>query len=64
MTALVAVDGCPECDNIDGHGLVTQVIREPALFRHGGYGATRQTTVYVCFDCRWSRVAEIQEVRP
>lgn len=52
--------GCPDCDGI----VVTQVIMEPALFIHGGYGATRKTTVSICFGCGYSHVGEISEVSP
>jgi hypothetical protein len=53
-------DGCPEC----GGMLVRRTIWQAALFRRGGYGATRRTTVAVCFECRYSHVGEVTEVNP
>lgn len=62
VVALVPLkdQGCPDC----GGAVVKQVIWEPAPFVHGGYGATRQTTVEVCFGCGWSFVGSISEVNP
>jgi len=52
--------GCPEC----GGPLVSVTAHQPALFRHGGYGATRRTTWTACPHCRWSLEAAVDEVRP
>lgn len=52
--------GCPTCAG----PVVTQVVTEPALFIHGGYGASRRTTVEICFDCRTARLLEVTEVNP
>lgn len=44
----------------------TATIGEPALFRHGGYGATRLTTFLLCANeaCRAVRFLRVEEVRP
>jgi hypothetical protein len=34
------------------------------LFRHGGYGAPRQTTHEVCPECFWSIERQVIEVNP
>lgn len=41
-------------------------IGQPALFRHGGYGATRMTTFAICTEraCRAVRIVRTIEVRP
>jgi hypothetical protein len=62
--ALVAIDPgvCPACST----ELVETALHEPALIRHGGYGATRRTVDVYCprDDCRWSMQREVSEVRP
>lgn len=37
---------------------------QPALFRHGGYGATLRTVESVCDRCHTAREVERQEVNP
>lgn len=63
-TALVPVDTsvCPDC----GSDLNVTTSHAPALFRHGGYGATGRTTVVHCSntECRWWMETEHTEVRP
>jgi hypothetical protein len=58
--ATVDPDVCPECSN----RLETMYVSEPAIVRHGGYGATRRTSVRYCVVCPYSRHAETSEVRP
>ena len=62
MTALALIphDNCPDCGAI----LRTRTVAEPALLRHGGYGATRETTTRVCDVCGWSHVPAAGEVAP
>jgi hypothetical protein len=67
--ALVPVDrdACPSCA-----GLITTVtVAEVPLFRHGGYGAVRQTTSRICAGsltrasrCRWGLTVDVTEVNP
>lgn len=54
--------GCPEC----GTPLIAASVEQPALFCHGGYGATRKTTWAICpnTECRWSVEHVIEEIRP
>lgn len=49
-----------------GGPLRRERISQPALFRHGGYGATREQTFVLCQDqeCRWVRLAVTVEVSP
>lgn len=58
---LVCVDQtrCPECDG----ELDTVTTEEPALLRHGGYGAMR-TTVSVHCRCGYYRTNAVSELRP
>ena len=53
---------CPSCGTV----LVEVVAEEPALFYHGGYGATRQTVTAFCTSdrCSWWMVRSVSEVRP
>jgi hypothetical protein len=55
---------CPAC----GAPPVEVVFGEPQMFRHGGYGATRETVVDVCtappLVCRWTLVRSVTEIRP
>lgn len=62
MTALICLDPslCPECST----SLDSLVQDEPALLRHGGYGATRRTTFGRCGGCGWVILASVEEVRP
>jgi hypothetical protein len=57
----VAVDPtrCPDC----GRPLMVDATEQPALLRHGGYGATRRTVARLC-PCGWHLVASIGEVAP
>jgi len=36
---------------------------QPALFWHGGFGATRTTTVRWC-PCGWTLTVDVTETRP
>jgi predicted RNA-binding Zn-ribbon protein involved in translation (DUF1610 family) len=56
----VDLDRCPTC----GTALGDQTVTEPALLRHGGYGASRETTVTACPGCGWHITRQINEVRP
>jgi len=60
--ALVAIDPdlCPAC----GDATERDVIYEPALFFHGGYGATRSTTTRRCHPCGWSLIVDVTEANP
>ena len=55
-------DRCYRC----GADVDRESVGQPALFRHGGYGATRMTTFLVCLDarCRTVRCAAVVEVSP
>lgn len=56
----VSLDACPSCGGLllsDTHGQL-------ALFRHGGYGATRMTTTLSCPGCTWSLVVDVTETNP
>ena len=51
---------CPDC-----HEPLDQFIAEqPALFIHGGHGATERTRVQYCQLCGWTLRSEVTEVRP
>lgn len=54
--------GCPECAT----PLIAASVTQPALFRHGGYGASKRTTWAICpnTECRWSVEHTVEEVRP
>lgn len=53
---------CRSC----GGPVRTESVTEMALFRHGGYGADRETRFDVCLDreCRTVRCAVVVEVNP
>lgn len=54
-------DPCPRC----GKPTHEQTMEEPALLRHGGYGAMRFTRQVVCVrGCGWFLTLEQTEVRP
>lgn len=53
-------DRCPDC----GGELSTITVEQPAIVRHGGYGATRVHSIRKCVDCGWSLHEETSEVRP
>lgn len=67
--ALVPIDpaACPACG-----GMVASVtVAEVPLFRHGGYGAVRETTSRLCVAalsrssrCRWGLTVNVTEVNP
>lgn len=56
----VAADACPTCAGV----LLVMSIAQPALFRHGGYGATQRQTERWCPTCGWHLLAEVVEVNP
>ncbi|MCI0635548.1 MAG: hypothetical protein L0206_16785 [Actinobacteria bacterium] len=58
--AVVDPDVCPEC----GGRLETLAVGQPALIRHGGYGATRRTAVRFCTTCPYALSTETSEARP
>lgn len=51
---------CPEC----GADLDHLTVEQPALIRHGGYGATAQSRLRTCPACAFVFHAEQNEVRP
>lgn len=52
---------CPDC----AAPTVSHTVHEPALFRHGGYGATRTSTIDRCARfCGWSLVRAVIETNP
>ena len=53
------VDRCPRC----GATVHEQTIRQDALLRHGGHGATEKTVTRSC-GCGWSLTVEVSEERP
>lgn len=59
--ALVAVDPTrgPDC----AASVDVEVVDEPALFLHGGYGATRSSTHRYC-RCGWWLLTSVDERRP
>lgn len=62
MLERVDPERCPDCDGPVSYWRWSQ----PALLRHGGYGATRQVTARYCLrrGCGWSLVVDDSEVRP
>lgn len=61
MMALVALSPelCPDC----GNELMPYQVDQPALFKHGGYGATDRTVLVIC-ACGYGRQRERSEVTP
>lgn len=59
--ALILLDptACPDC----AAPLLIEVVDQPALLRHGGYGATHCRTVRFC-GCGYLIEARSQERRP
>lgn len=55
-------DDCLAC----GGPTTVESVGQPALFRHGGYGATRMETFAICLAraCRAVRLVRTVEVRP
>lgn len=51
---------CPTCLTT----LVVLTVRQAALLRHGGYGATTRTVTRRCPTCLWDLEAEREEERP
>jgi hypothetical protein len=53
---------CLKCGGLT----VLSTMSEAALFRHGGYGATRVVTRRACADpdCPGLRIVSVDEVRP
>lgn len=60
-TALEALhpEHCPDC----GEELVMVEVDQPALFFHGGYGATERTIVATC-PCGYALQRERSEITP
>lgn len=58
--AVLDPDVCPN----DGTPLRADGMDEPALFLHGGYGATRRTVVLTCPTCAWGITREVGEISP
>lgn len=58
--AVLPADRCPAC----GHPVTETAYAEPALFVHGGYGATRATRLRTCGHCDWALVVEVTETAP
>lgn len=58
--ALVHVVGCPGC----GGPLEAVTSAMPALFRHGGHGATRTVTQLFCGPCRYAGGSVTEETNP
>lgn len=56
----VARERCMLC----GGATMRQTIAQPALFYHGGYGATRVTTFVLCLGCPGVRLSSVDEVNP
>lgn len=57
--AVLPRDACPECLG----PLAEREFGEMALFRHGGYGATRSSVTAWC-RCGWTVVRSITEANP
>lgn len=55
-------DRCLRC----GAQVEQTTFGQPALFVHGGYGATERTTLAICSapGCWWWRTTDITEVNP
>jgi hypothetical protein len=52
---------CPSCPAVR---LDVLIFEQPAIIRHGGYGATMRHTIRRCRRCGWHLEAERIEVRP
>lgn len=63
-TALVALDPklCPTC----GDDVMHVTTCQPALLRHGGYGATLEVVTAHCWNdaCRWMMQLRQTEISP
>lgn len=51
---------CPDCDT----ELTLQIVDQPAIVRHGGYGATRRTITRHCTTCGYTLNHIITETTP
>jgi endogenous inhibitor of DNA gyrase (YacG/DUF329 family) len=51
---------CPAC----GAEVTDEQVDQPALIRHGGYGATRRTVTRHCPGCGYSLNHTTSETRP
>lgn len=60
--AVLDPERCPACNGRVAH----EATHQPALLRHGGYGATERRTLRVCINeaCRWTCEIEVQELKP
>lgn len=56
---LLDPDRCPSC----AQPVEVETVGQPALFLHGGYGATRVTTIRYC-PCGWVLTGQILLTRP
>ena len=56
----LARDQCPSCSG----ALSDLTWDEPAMFLHGGYGATQRTTIRRCVGCSWSKRPDVSTLRP
>lgn len=59
---LVPVDRttCPAC----GSELHEERVAQPALIRHGGFGATSETTRVSCSSCGWHLTTAVDDLNP
>lgn len=51
---------CPTCNR----ELDLEVVDQPAIVRHAGYGATQRTITRHCPGCGWSLYHTTTETRP
>lgn len=56
----VNLTNCPDC----GTPLAPIRVEQPALFRHGGYGATSASERTRCPACGWAITLTVTETRP
>lgn len=54
------VDRCPRCATT----IHEQTVRQGALLRHGGFGATERTVTRSCPECHWFTTVEVTEESP
>lgn len=61
LPVLLGFEVCPDCQA----PTTTVQWDQPALVRHGGYGATQRRTVRHCMArCGWGYEQTVEEVRP
>lgn len=61
----VPYTGARSCDRCStGHLVETAPIAQPALFYHGGYGATERRTVVVCLACGHTHTTRLETLNP